>query len=126
MLRYRSDLKAKARILRKHMTMAERKIWSRLRGKQLLDTPFYRQKPIGNHIVDFYAPRAGLVVEVDGSQHKTPEHAAADERRDRALSGLGLRVLQFDSRQALKETGAVMERIHRAVAEGVRVKGKSP
>jgi very-short-patch-repair endonuclease len=35
----------------------------------LLNIQFYRQKPIGNYIVDFYAPSAKLVIEVDGSQY---------------------------------------------------------
>ena len=67
MLRYKRHLKGKARELRKNMTDSERVLWSRLRGKQLLGVQFYRQKPIGEFIVDFYAPKTKLVVEVDGS-----------------------------------------------------------
>ena len=44
----------------------------RLRRKQMLGVQFYRQKPVGNYIADFYAPAARLVVEVDGSQHFEP------------------------------------------------------
>ena len=69
MLRYNNRLKPKARDLRKNMTDSENVLWSRLRRKQLLGVQFYRQKPIGNYVVDFFAPRARLVVEVDGSQH---------------------------------------------------------
>ena len=39
-----------------------------LRRKQVQAVQFYRQKPIGNYIVDFYAPMARIVVEVDASQ----------------------------------------------------------
>jgi very-short-patch-repair endonuclease len=39
--------------LRKDLTDSERVLWSRLRNKQLLGVQFYRQKPIGDHIVDF-------------------------------------------------------------------------
>ena len=70
---------------------------------------FYRQKPIGNYIVDFYAPRAKIVVEVDGSQHMESEQAALDQQRDAFLASQGLRVLRFDSRQVLKEIEGVME-----------------
>jgi very-short-patch-repair endonuclease len=40
-----------------------------LRRKQILGVQFYRQKPIGNYIADFYAPAAKLVVELDGARH---------------------------------------------------------
>ena len=68
MLNYNANLKDKARQLRKNLTDSERALWSRLRNKQILNIQFYRQKPIGEYIVDFFAPRAKLVVEVDGSQ----------------------------------------------------------
>ena len=51
------------------MTDAEHRLWFRLRRKQLLGLQFYRQKPIGKYIVDFYAPAVALVIEVDGGQH---------------------------------------------------------
>ena len=67
MLKYRNNLKPLARQLRLNMTDAEQKLWFQLRRKQILDIVFYRQKPIGNYIVDFYAPSQKLVVEVDGA-----------------------------------------------------------
>ena len=66
MLRYKSSLKPISRQLRLEMAECERLLWSRLRRKQLHGVQFYRQKPIGSYIVDFYAPAARLVVEVDG------------------------------------------------------------
>jgi very-short-patch-repair endonuclease len=120
MLRYRAQLKPKARQLRKHMTDSERVLWSRLRGKQLFEVQFYRQKPIGEYIVDFYAPRAKLVVEVDGSQHMAAEQAEKDDLRDAYLAAVGLRVLRFNSRDVLKETDAVVEVIYRTIAESLK------
>ena len=55
-------------------------------------------EPIGNYVVDFYAPTLRLVAEVDGSQHFEPDGAEKDKHRDRFLRGLGLRVIRFDSR----------------------------
>ena len=60
------------------MTDAERALWARLRRKQVHSVQFYTQKTIGNYIVDLYAPKARLVVELDGSQHMEKEHATAD------------------------------------------------
>ncbi len=52
-------LKQPSRELRKSMTDAERLLWSRLRRKQINGVQFYRQKPLGNYIVDFYGPGFG-------------------------------------------------------------------
>jgi len=98
MLRYKSQLKYHARQLRKDMTDSERILWSRLRGKQLSGIQFYRQKPIGNYIVDFFAPKTKVVVEVDGSQHLEEEQAEQDRQRDDYLASVGLKVLRFNSR----------------------------
>jgi very-short-patch-repair endonuclease len=82
MLRYSANLKKFARELRKNQTESERLLWSHLRGKQLLGVQFYRQKPIGNYIVDFFAPSAKLIIEVDGSQHGENNHFQKDKNRD--------------------------------------------
>ena len=117
MLRYKAQLKHKARQLRKDMTESERFLWSRLRGKQLLGVQFYRQRPIGNYIVDFYAPRTKVVVEVDGSQHMEAEQAAKDRRRDGYLAAVGLTVLRSNSREVLEETDAVLQVIYQTIVE---------
>ena len=109
MLRYSENLKNPARDLRRNLTDSEQVLWRRLRAKQILGIPFYRQKPLGRYIVDFFAPRVKLVVEVDGSQHLEGNHLQKDKYRDQYLSGLGLKVLRFDSRVVLTETDAVME-----------------
>jgi very-short-patch-repair endonuclease len=122
MLKYNPHLKDKARQLRKNLTDSEAALWSRLRHKQLLGIQFYRQKPIGEYIVDFFAPRARLVVEVDGAQHLGGDHALKDRSRDRYLVSVGLRVLRFNSREVLKECDGVVEAIYRTVAEQLNAK----
>ena len=111
MLEYNLKLKEPSRALRKSMTDAERLLWSNLRGKQLLGVQFYRQKPIGHFIVDFYAPAVQLVIEVDGCQHAEPEYRQKDMARDQYLADEGLMVMRFDNFQVLKETEAVLEEI---------------
>ena len=86
--------------------------------KQVHAVQFYRQKP-GNYIVDLYAPKARIVVEVDGSQHMESEQAALDLQRDAFLASQGLRVLRFDDLQVLKEIEGVMEVILRAISESL-------
>jgi very-short-patch-repair endonuclease len=88
MLKYNPRLKTIARSLRISLTDAEQRLWNRLPAKQILGVQFYRQKPIGNYIVDFYAPAARLVVEVDGSHHFDLAHATRDKERANIWSSL--------------------------------------
>jgi len=119
MLPYNKHLKSKARQLRKRMTDSERTLWSRLRGKQILGVQFYRQKPIGEYIVDFYGPRAKLVVEIDGFQHFQGKGLERDQKRDQYLASLGLNVMRFNSREVLTNTDGVVEVIHRALSKSL-------
>jgi very-short-patch-repair endonuclease len=114
-IKYNPKLKNTARNLRNNMTESEHMLWSRLRGKQILTVQFYRQKPIGKYIVDFYAPKTKLVIEVDGSQHMKESNSKRDKDRDRYLTELGIKVLRFNSREVLKDTDEVVEVIFRAM-----------
>ena len=111
LLRYRPGLKANAQKLRKEMTESEQLLWDRLRRKQILRVQFYRQKPIGNYIVDFFAPEAKLVIEIDGSQHMSESGVLKDKKRDDYLRGEGLLVLRFHDSEVLIDTEAVTEMI---------------
>ena len=118
-LLYDGRLKNSARYLRKNMTESERELWSRLRGKKLLGVQFYRQKPIGDFIVDFFAPKAKLVVEVDGSQHAEEDNRRRDKQRDEYLASHGIRVLRFNSREVLNNTDSVVNFIYRSIEESL-------
>lgn len=108
MLPYRADLKEVARRLRGQMTEAEQHLWQALRGKQLHGVQFYRQKPLGTYVADFYAPAVKLVVEVDGGQHLLADGLEHDQQRTAYLQSLGLKILRFDNRQVLLERDAVV------------------
>ena len=71
------------------MTGAERRLWSKLRLKQLNGYQFYRQRVIWNYIVDFCSPALKLVIEVDGSQHYSDDVASFDKIRDKYLQDYG-------------------------------------
>lgn len=74
-------LRVNARNLRKSMTPQERRLWYDFL-KNLPQT-VYRQKIIGNFIVDFYISSCKLVIELDGAQ------------RTAYLQGIGCRVLRY-------------------------------
>jgi very-short-patch-repair endonuclease len=93
------------------MTDAEMLLWSKIRGKQLKDRQFYRQKIIGGYIVDFYCPKSKIVIEVDGGQHYSTEGKKSDGRRDNYMRKAGIMVLRFSDRDVLSNLDVVMERI---------------
>ncbi len=112
MPRYSKKLKIFPRRLRKNMTDAELILWSPLRRKQITGLQFYRQKPIGKHIVDFYCYAASLVIEVDGGQHYSDEGKSQDEERTRQLCKKGLTVLRFSNLDVLQNLEGVLRTIY--------------
>ncbi len=78
--------------MRKNMTPEERHLWYDFLKK--LPVNVYRQKTIGNFIVDFYIHSYKIVIEVDGIQHKT-KIKQADQIRDAELRTLGITVLRY-------------------------------
>ena len=110
-LPHRTNLTKYSQNLRRKPTDAERKLWSKLRLKQLDSYQFYRQRVIGNYIVDFCCPALKLVIEVDGSQHYSNKGIAADKIRDNYLQDLGLKVLRFNDYNVLTNISGVVENI---------------
>jgi very-short-patch-repair endonuclease len=114
---YNHTLKPRARHLRTTMTDSERRLWERLRRKQLLSVQVYRQKPIGPYIVDFYVPQVGLIIEIDGSQHLDDMHVTQDAQRNTYLQRQGLQVLRFHTTDVLQKLDEVVEVIFRVMEE---------
>ena len=94
------------------MTDAERLLWSKLRRKQLNNFQFYRQRVIGDYIVDFYCPRSKLIIEVDGGQHYQDEGGKRDKVRDNYMKKLGMKMLRVSDREVLKNLNGVVEWIY--------------
>jgi len=103
------SLTRNARALRRDMTAAERHLWYDF----LRTHPcrFQRQKPIDRYIVDFYCPRARLVIELDGGQHYAEAGRSQDAERDAVLGAYGLRVLRFSNAEVWKDFPGVCRRI---------------
>lgn len=105
-------LKNRARKLRREITDAERKLWFKLRDKQINNLQFYRQRPIGLYIVDFYCPKKDLVIEIDGGQHYVDLELAKDYKRTEYLKEkFGLKVLRFTNIEILKNVEGVLLKI---------------
>jgi len=113
-----AKLRDRARQWREAQTDAERKLWMRLRSRQLGGAKFRRQQPIGPFIADLCSFEHGLVIELDGGQHAA--QAEADGRRTAFLEREGYRVLRFWDHEVLQGIEAVLERIHEALRASSR------
>jgi very-short-patch-repair endonuclease len=98
----------RAKELRREMTPAEKLLWQQIRANKL-GVRFRRQQVIPGFIVDFYCHQASLVVEVDGDIHDLQKEE--DERREKVLTEMGLRVVRFGNDEIVKSLSTVVGKI---------------
>ena len=101
-----------ARNLRRTMTDAERRLWARIRNRQLEGAKFVAQFPIGPHVADFACREARLVVELDGGQHA---ESTTDAARTALIEAHGYTVIRFWNNDVLANTEGVVEEIRQAL-----------
>ncbi len=78
------------------MTKQERKLWFDF----LKDLPvkIYKQKLVGNYILDFYCDKYKIAIELDGNQHcDNIESIKKDEERTKYLNSIGIRVIRYSN-----------------------------
>ena len=92
---HNSKLTERAKELRRNATKQENHLWYDFLAKYPIR--FRRQVTMQNYIVDFFCAKANLIIEVDGSQHFTPEGIAYDAERTAVLQALGYEVLRFSN-----------------------------
>ncbi len=109
-------LKQRARELRNNATAEENDLWYKyLRNHEVR---FTRQKAMPPYIVDFYCPKARLVVEIDGSQHYEPDGIAHDETRTRFLeSRYGVKVIRIPNNEIHSNLSGVCDYIDQVLRE---------
>lgn len=98
-----------ARDLRKTANSPERHLWQLLRDRQRRGLKFRRQHPLGPYTADFYGVEAKLVIELDGTPHRTPEGKQRDEARDMWMRSQGIEVLRFGGWQAENDAQQVLD-----------------
>ena len=118
MLPQNKKLKSFAQDLRKNATRHENRLWYEyLRNYPL---QFNRQMIIMNYIADFYCAKAGLVIELDGSQHYTEIGLEHDCTRDEILNSLDIEVLRFSNLDIDRNFEGVCENINQAVLRRIK------
>src|SRR5438105_4088317 len=95
------EARFRSRELRRNLTDAERRLWSRLRDRAFESCKFRRQVPIGQYIVDFVSFEYRLVLELDGGQHA--ERKAYDDLRTKWLNEQGFHVLRFWNHEVFED-----------------------
>ena len=101
---------ARARKLRKEMTLPEVLLWRLLRG-QPHGVKFRRQHPSSRIGMDFYCSDALLVFEVDGIAHDMGDNPERDLNRDAWLRSKGIDTVRIPATDVLKNAAGVAEGI---------------
>ena len=90
------------------MTKAEACLWKYiLKGKQLKDFQFRRQRPVLKYIADFMCIELMLIIEVDGITHHWEETIIKDKKRQVDLEAAGYTVLRFTDEEVLNNINIV-------------------
>lgn len=105
------------RNLRRNQTDAERKLWSKLRNRQLFGIKFSRQFSVGNYILDFCSPEYKLAIEADGGQHYEDIGKKKDEVRTKELSKSGIEIIRFSDMDILNNIEGVCEAIVKVIED---------
>ena len=106
----------RAEELRNRPTDTEDLLWNYLRQGQT-GIKFRRQHPASNYVLDFYAHKIKLAIEIDGSVHSLEEVKLNDAERQKNLEELGITFLRFTNRQVTEELDKVIQIINVKVME---------
>jgi ATP-dependent DNA helicase RecQ len=66
-----------------------------------------------NRQVDFFVPQVGLIIEIDGPQHRNTKES--DEIRDAFTQSLGLETVRFTTEDVASENDAFLDKIERVL-----------
>lgn len=99
-------------------------MWCWLRNRRLSGFKFRRQVPIGRYIVDFYCAELKVVIELDGTHHRSAGMDEYDDQRSMYLRLRGIQVLRIPNELLVRDPEIVCETIHVTIND--RAKGESP
>ncbi len=105
----RSNIFYRSRYLRRHMTKAEKILWTSLRKRKISQYKFRRQVPIGKYIADFLCVKLKLIIEVDGDSHLAQQ--TYDAKRTSWLEEKGYHVFRISNKDVLSGSEVVYAKI---------------
>ena len=112
-LPYNSELRQRAKELRKAGVLSEVLFWQQVHKGKFYKLDFDRQRIIGNYIVDFYVKSLGLVIEIDGNSHD--EKLDYDAVRQAYLEALNLKVYRINDLDVKEDLDGVMDGLERFI-----------
>lgn len=98
-----------ARRFRSNPSRAERELWDWLRCKRFQGLRFHRQKCMFGYIADFWCPKRGIIIEVDGPHHA--DTVDADNTRDEVFVRYGIGVIRVSAYNVLLQPEKVVDAI---------------
>lgn len=87
----------------------EKRLWYRLRDRQIEGYKFRRQHPVMHYVLDFACDEAKLGIELDGGQHVLTQNQQLDAERTQELAKLGWSVLRFWNNEVVENMDGVLE-----------------
>jgi very-short-patch-repair endonuclease len=102
--------KARAKKLRREMTLPEVLLWQRLRLRPN-GLKFRRQHDGLKFVLDFYCHSARTIIEIDGISHDMGDCPQRNARRDAIFQSKGLKVIRIPATHVLADPDAAAESI---------------
>jgi very-short-patch-repair endonuclease len=101
---------AKARKLRREMSLPEGLLWRELRAGEG-GIKLRRQHPYGRYVIDFYCAAARLGIEIDGLAHDMGDNPERDAKRDAWLRDHGIEIVRIPASVVLENPKNAAEAI---------------
>src|SRR5688500_11154271 len=108
-----TEMRDRARNLRRQKTEAEKLLWRFLRGRRSDGFKFRDEMWLCGFVADFACVEAKLIVEADGGQHRFAKEY--DERRSATFAAQGYRTLRFTNDEILGGLDLVLANIRDAL-----------
>ena len=107
---------ARARSLRRDMSLPEVLLWQQLRKKPA-ELKFRRQFPLGRFVFDFACLEARILTEIDGEAHNRGSQPVTDEIKNAAASAAGFHLIRFPATNILNNLDGVIQMLVAICAE---------
>ncbi|MBE9135432.1 endonuclease domain-containing protein [Tychonema sp. LEGE 07196] len=108
--------KLKRQRLRREMTKAEKRLWDKIKNRQLENCKFRRQYSVAEFVLDFYSPEIKLALEVDGDSHFEEGAVEYDAQRQQFIESARINFLRFTNDDVYHNLDGVLD----VIVDGIK------
>ncbi|MEG4228460.1 endonuclease domain-containing protein [Microcoleus sp. N9_B2] len=108
--------KLKRQRLRREMTKAEKRLWEKIKNRQLENCKFRRQYSVAEFVIDFYSPEIKLALEVDGDSHFQEDAVEYDAERQEFIESARINFLRFTNDNVYHNLDGVLD----VIVDGIK------